>query len=354
VTEQGAARILRIMNQAERCNGGTGEHRRRCGRVDKASRSVADQTNRGLACRDERACNTERLTEGPNDEVWLDAGGRSNASTVWPEHSEGMRFVDEKAGVEGMGQLCDLNQWRCHAVHRKERIGDHERAPAFCSMLLEQGREIVGASVCVDVDFRAGESTAVDEARMVERVAEDDVAWTDERLNGADVGGVAGREERGRRSPEEVGKCVLGLPVGIHSAGDQTRCGCADPIDTQGALRGRRDGRMAGEAQIVVRTEAEDRLSVDHDFGALTARDSERLSQETRSFEFGEGFLDLAVKAHCGDLSPAARGGQTRLADDVARETSGTLRLFFGMLHVKQSELEARARVGLEGILNRL
>jgi len=30
------------------------------------------------------------------------------------------------------------------------------------------------------------------------------------------------------------------------------------------------------------------------------------------------------------------------------------LRLFLGMLHVKQSELQARARVGLEGILNRL
>lgn len=271
MVEQSVARILRIMNQAERCNRGTGEHRRWCGRVDEASRSVANQSNRGLARRDERACNTEGLTEGPDDEVWLDAGGRSNASTVWPEHTKGMRFVDEKAGVEGMGQPRDLNQGRDHAVHRKERIGDHERAPSFRSMLLELGREIVGASVCVDMDFRAGESTAVDEARMVERIAEDDVAWTDERLDGSDVGGVAGREQRGRGSPEEIGKGALGLPVGIHSAGDQSRSGSANPIDTQGALGGRRDGRMAGEAQIVVGTEAEDRLVVDHDFGALGA-----------------------------------------------------------------------------------
>jgi hypothetical protein len=64
--------------------------------------------------------------------------------------------------------------------------------------------------------------------------------------------------------------------------------------------------------------------------------------------------LDLALKAHWRDLSPAARGGQTRLASDVARETSSCLRRLRGVLHVKHSELEACTRVGLEGFLNRL
>ena len=82
------------------------------------------------------------------------------------------------------------------AVHAEDRIGDDESAAR--RMPREQLVERADVGVRIDVHGRAREPAAVDDARVVQLVAEDGVAAADERRDGADVGVVAGREEQRR------------------------------------------------------------------------------------------------------------------------------------------------------------
>src|SRR4029077_5389561 len=83
------------------------------------------------------------------------------------------------------------------AVHGEDRVGDDQAAASLWGRS-QDGFECPGVAVRIDVDGSPGEPTAVDDARVVERVAEDVVPTTDERADRADVRLVARREEEGR------------------------------------------------------------------------------------------------------------------------------------------------------------
>ena len=105
---------------------------------------------------------------------------------------------------------------------------------------------MVRASVREDLDSCPRKATSIYEAGVVERIAEDHVARAYYCLNGAEVRGVAGREEGGGRCPEKVGKGCLGFSVSVHRTGDQTGGGGAKPVDAKRGLHRGRYRRMIG------------------------------------------------------------------------------------------------------------
>ncbi len=88
-------------------------------------------------------------------------------------------------------------------------------------MLLQRAAQGVEVVVGVDVNPGPGETDAIDEARVVEGVAVDDVVPLDQRRQRADVGGVPAAEEQRRRAANQRGESPLGREVRGPRAGDQ-------------------------------------------------------------------------------------------------------------------------------------
>ena len=89
---------------------------------------------------------------------------------------------------------------------------------------------MVDVAVGIDEDLRSGEATTVNEARVVQGVAEDRVAGARQGLDGADIRGVAGREESSGRRTDELGVGVFSLPMCVHGSGDETGGRSANPF----------------------------------------------------------------------------------------------------------------------------
>src|SRR5688572_25132988 len=102
-----------------------------------------------------------------------------------------MRLVHVEAGVEGVAELAQARE-RCEiAVHREDRVSHHPCAPSCAPMLDEELLEVFALGVTVDVYGGAAQSEAIDQARVVEAIAESDVARSEERRERPDVRGIA-------------------------------------------------------------------------------------------------------------------------------------------------------------------
>jgi hypothetical protein len=76
-------------------------------------------------------------------------------------------------------------------------------------MLSELCGKVVGVSVAVDHDTGTAQTRTVDQAGVVERVAEDDVVGAGERRDDANVGCVTGREEQGALLSRQLREAAL-------------------------------------------------------------------------------------------------------------------------------------------------
>src|SRR5205823_9718161 len=96
--------------------------------------------------------------------------------------------------------------------------------------LLQDILELLEALVRIDANGRATLPGAVNDARMVELVQDDGVAFADQRRDGADVRGVAAAEHDGGFLVFELCELLLELPVRFEVAGHQPRSTSANPV----------------------------------------------------------------------------------------------------------------------------
>ena len=165
-------------------------------------------------------------------------------------------------------------------------------------MLLEQGFEVVYIAMPIDMDVGPGEPASVDQARVVEGVAEDDILWASESLYRSEVGRIPGGEERGRRLSDELPVSLFGASVRVHGARDQSRGGGAYALVVGRRVGGSDEVGMIGKTQVVVGAEAEDGAPVDLDLGALGTGDAEGMAKQASGLELGEGLADLGLEGH--------------------------------------------------------
>lgn len=137
-------------------------------------------------------------------------------------------------------------------------------------------------------DRRAGrrEAEAVDEARVVEEIAEDLVLGLEEGGEDADVELEAAREEHGVGGAGELGEAELDLAVDRVVAADQAGGGGAGVREREGSER-----RVVGQTEVVVAAKADDRSAVDSVMDTLAVVDARRRSSEAGLAEGVE--LDL-------------------------------------------------------------
>ena len=106
---------------------------------------------------------------------------------------------------------------------------------------------------------------AVDDARVVLGVGEDEVARPDQRGQRRDVGHVARAEDHRVGATDEPGDAPLELPVHVERAAEEPHAVGAAAVHVDRPLGGAHHGRVLEEAEVRVGAEVELAPSVDLD-----------------------------------------------------------------------------------------
>ena len=123
--------------------------------------------------------------------------------------------------------------------------------------------EAVDVAVREDGARRLGQPDAIDDRGVVELVADDQVALGGDGRDDAAVGGQAGLERQHRLDVLEVRQPALQLLDQLVVAGDRAHRARAHAQLADGLQRRLDEVRMRGQAEVVVRRQADDRLAVD-------------------------------------------------------------------------------------------
>ena len=159
--------------------------------------------------------------------------------------------------------------------------------------------QVLEVAVAVDEGLGPRQPAAVDDAGVVQLVAEDDLVLAGEGRDHAGVGQVPGAEQERRLIALELGQAFLERPVRSHPARDQARGpGPGAPPDRR-LGGGFAHPRVAGEPQVVVRAEEEDRAAVEQHLGALRAFDHSQPPVEPRPAELVQPLGDIGHAADC-------------------------------------------------------
>src|SRR5690606_17811731 len=138
--------------------------------------------------------------------------------------------------------------------------------------LLEPRFELIEIVVCVAQAFRLGQTYAVDDAGVIEGVADDRVLLVEQGLKQSAVGVEARRVQDGVLGAQKTAQPLLELLVNALCAADETHGRHAVAVTVERQSRRFAHGRMIGESEIVVRAEIDDLLSAGHPNDGLLRR----------------------------------------------------------------------------------
>jgi hypothetical protein len=232
------------------CGGGNGG--RGSGGEEKGPGGVEEVVTEDGIAGDEGAAGPEGFSEGPDEDVWLDAEVGAKAGAAGSEGSHGVGFVDEEDRVVVGGDGGELGQGSEVAVHAEKGFRDEQSAPGPGSEVSEMVPGSVGVEVWVDGELGPRQPESVYQAGVDGSICDDQVGGTDQCGDGPKVGVVAARKDEGSLGMDQSGESVFESEVGGKGAGDQAGC-TGTEAESRGCL-GRRalEGRMGGEPEVVV------------------------------------------------------------------------------------------------------
>lgn len=160
------------------------------------------------------------------------------------------------------------------------------------------GRVLGGTRVREDPQAGLGEAQAVDEARVVERIAADAIGRIEESREHADVELEAAREEDGILGADEGGEASLDAAMRGEVTADEARGGSAARSVGLDVAQERR----VGEAEVVVAAEADDGVAVEAVADAVAVVDLRQAALETAGTEVVETATQAIVEGHAGGV----------------------------------------------------
>ncbi len=185
------------------------------------------------------------------------------AATTGADETDRVGVVDHYQRAIPLGEVAHRGKVGDDAVHREHAIGrDQLEARAGAGGFVELAFQIGHVVVAITIPLRLAEANAVDDARVVELVADHRVLLAEERLEQAAVGVEAASVKNGIVRAEEPGERGLEILVHALRAADEAHRGHAEPISIETALRCSDQPRIVGETEIVVRAEVEDFLAI--------------------------------------------------------------------------------------------
>ena len=171
---------------------------------------VSQPVNQRLASTHKAPQATQRLAERANadGDPLGDPRRRTGAASSRPPDAGPVRFIDHEERVVPLGQRGQFGQRGDHPLHAEDRVGDNQPAagpfgvPQFPLKAVELG-------VAIDPEPGSRQPAAIDHAGVIVPVAEDGVPPTGQGGDGAQVRGIAGREQQGGLGLLEVGQALF-------------------------------------------------------------------------------------------------------------------------------------------------
>ena len=185
------------------------------------------------------------------------------AAPVVAGESDGVRIVHHDERVVLVGEVADRFQIGEDPVHGEDAVGGNEPdAGAF--RLREPGRQIRHVVVGVAQPLRLGQPHAVDDAGVIERVADHRVGFVEHRFEQSAVRVEARRIKDGVFRAEEARDPRLQLLVHVLRSADEADRSHPVTMPIERGLRCLDDARVVGQSQIVVRAEIQDGATALH------------------------------------------------------------------------------------------
>ena len=128
-----------------------------------------------------------------------------------------------------------------------------------------------------DTEFRARETSGIDDAGMDEPIQNHDVPSAGQGADGSQGGGVTGGKAQRGRGAFEGGERLLELVVGRQRTADQPRGARAGPVLLDGLAGRLFKGGLSGQAEIVVGRKVEQGPATNFDARGLRGIDAAQL-----------------------------------------------------------------------------
>ena len=208
--------------------------------------------------------NTRRCLAGMQAEM-----GQTTASLL-TQHAKTVGIVQQQQGVVAFAQRQQGRHIGNIAIHAEDRIADNQLAR--CRAAFKLPRQVGQVVVRVAVNLGAGESGAINQAGVVQRIREHRVAFAHQGRHDADVGGVTGIKVKCARQTNKIGQCVLQCSVCAAVAAHQRRGAGANAVSTRAVAGGLHQCRMAGQPKVVVAAKTQHALPVDLQVSAFVGQ----------------------------------------------------------------------------------
>ena len=260
VREQPLAKILRRLEEIQHRDRRRGDHRGERVREEVRPAALPQQLDDLLASTGVAAgCAAERLAEGPGEHI--DAAHHASrfmrASPVRPHEPDGVRVVDEDERAMLVREVADRAQVRDDAVHREHAVCRDELEAGILRRL-ELALEVGHVVVRVAEPLCLREANSVDDARVVQRVADHGVLFREDRLEQPAIRIEARAIEDRVLGAEEARESPLQLLVDVLRPADEADRRHAVAPAIKCGVRGLHDRGVIGESEVVVRAEVDD------------------------------------------------------------------------------------------------
>ena len=199
------------------------------------------------------------------------------AAPVAAHDARCVRVVNHGDAAVFLGEFDELVEFGDVAVHAEHTVGNHEFAVVFFAFAgLEFFLEVGHIAVFVDALVGARDADAVDDAGVVQLIAEYDAALVQDRRGRAGVGSVAGLVKQTGLAFFEVGYLGLEVEVDLHRAGDGADRAGACAVFLGVFDRTFDDLGVVAEAEVVVGRKVDDLFVVVDAHGLVRAVEGAR------------------------------------------------------------------------------
>ena len=216
VLPQPRAQLVVGFEQVEHAQARRGDERRNAVGEQVRPRALPQPGDDFLAARRVAAARAaERLAERAGEDVDAihDAAQLVRAAAARADEAGRVRVVDHHQRVVAVGEVADVLQARDHAVHREHAVG-RDQAHAALARFLQARFQLVEIVVRVAEALRFAQAHAVDDARVIQRVADHCVLLVEQRLEQAAVRVEARRVEDRVLACRESGSAAPRDPCG--------------------------------------------------------------------------------------------------------------------------------------------